>query len=63
MDAGHGQHFEICEAGLCQFLKLSEKWAKIATSVIQTRIHIGEKYLNEVPGELMDSLSLQTLKP
>lgn len=63
MGSGHGQHFEICEAGQCQFLKLSEKWAKIAISVIPTRIHIGEKYLNEGPGELMDSLSLQTLKP
>lgn len=61
--SGHGQHFEICEAGESQFLKLSVKWAKIATSVIQTRIHIGEKYLHEGPGELMDSLSLQTLKP
>lgn len=63
MGSGHGQHFEICEAGQCQFLKLSGKWAKIATSVIQTRIHIGGKYLNEGPGELMDSLSLQTVKP
>lgn len=63
MGSGHGQHFEICEAGQCQFLKLSEKWAKIATSVIQTRIHIGEKYVNEGPGELMASLSLPTREP
>lgn len=63
MGSGHGQHFEICEAGQCQFLELGEKWAKIATSVIQTRIHIGEKYMNEEPGELMASLSLQTREP